>query len=424
MSDAYYHRGFTIEFDFSVPRMTIEGRELPTESLSGLFALSDPPSVKVGNLRRYGEQLIERSPGFEKREAALQEHLAILKKGVPEWNKWRTENPTIRPLLYDSNLTKEALLVDLDGADFTNAVLTNADLRGQNLRKANFHEANLGRAKLHKADLTGANFCRTDLYETEMQEATLNDANLQGTQLAKTNFEGAQLIGCKVYGMSAWDLKLDGAVQRDLIIRYRQKSDGENSEASSETQITVDDLQVAQFIYLLLNNENIRTVIDTITSKAVLILGRFTPERKAILDAIAEEARTHHLLPIIFDFEGSKARDLTETIKILASLSLFVIVDLTNPKAAPLELQATVPDYQIPFVPIIQEGEKPFSMFNDLKKYDWVLQPILTYPSSEKLREAFKKVILDRAWAKCQELQRQKGEKIKVQSIEDFLRDT
>ena len=38
--------------------------------------------------------------------------------------------------------------------------------------------------------------------------------------------------------------------------------------------------------YLLLNNEEIRHVIDTITSKVVLILGRFMPERKAILDAI------------------------------------------------------------------------------------------------------------------------------------------
>ena len=45
----------------------------------------------------------------------------------------------------------------------------------------------------------------------------------------------------------------------------------------------MDDLEIAQFIYLLLNNQKIRHVIDTITSKIVLILGRFTPERKAVL---------------------------------------------------------------------------------------------------------------------------------------------
>jgi hypothetical protein len=56
-----------------------------------------------------------------------------------------------------------------------------------------------------------------------------------------------------------------------------------------ESKIHVDRLEIAQFIYLLLNNPKIRDVIDTITSKVVLILGRFTPERKAVLDAIRDQ---------------------------------------------------------------------------------------------------------------------------------------
>jgi hypothetical protein len=47
-----------------------------------------------------------------------------------------------------------------------------------------------------------------------------------------------------------------------------------------EPAVTVDNIEVAQFISLLLHNEKIRDVIDTITSKVVLILGRFTDERK------------------------------------------------------------------------------------------------------------------------------------------------
>lgn len=39
--------------------------------------------------------------------------------------------------------------------------------------------------------------------------------------------------------------------------------------------IAVDDVEVAQFIYLLINNEKIRNAINTVTSKTVLILGRF-----------------------------------------------------------------------------------------------------------------------------------------------------
>jgi len=80
MSGAYYHQGLTIEFDVSVPRLTIEGRELPTEQLAGIFALSESPSVKAEKLRQYGKEIIERSPGFQKRESTRQTHLAILKR--------------------------------------------------------------------------------------------------------------------------------------------------------------------------------------------------------------------------------------------------------------------------------------------------------------------------------------------------------
>jgi hypothetical protein len=51
-------------------------------------------------------------------------------------------------------------------------------------------------------------------------------------------------------------------------------------------------------------------------------------------------------------------------------MSRFVIADVTDSRAAPLELQATVPDYMVPFVPILHEGEQPFSMLVDLQKYE------------------------------------------------------
>ena len=41
---------------------------------------------------------------------------------------------------------------------------------------------------------------------------------------------------------------------------------------SDEPDITVDNIEVAQFVYLLLHNEKIRDVIDTIGKKGVLLL--------------------------------------------------------------------------------------------------------------------------------------------------------
>ena len=147
----------------------------------------------------------------------------------------------------------------------------------------------------------------------------------------------------------------------------------------------------------------------------------FSDERKPILDALREKLRTMNFLPIVFDFERSKERDFTETIITLAGLSCFIIADITNPKSSPLELQATVPNYMIPFVPIIQEGEQPFSMFRDLKgKYDWVLD-ILVYDTPSNLIRGLERAIVKPALEMRDELLSRKVEQLRMRHIEDYL---
>jgi hypothetical protein len=77
----------------------------------------------------------------------------------------------------------------------------------------------------------------------------------------------------------------------------------------------------------LLNNQKVRDVIDTITSKAVLILGRFTADRKTVLDALREELRKRNYLPVLFDFAVPATRDITETVSLLARMARFIIAD-------------------------------------------------------------------------------------------------
>jgi len=176
---------------------------------------------------------------------------------------------------------------------------------------------------------------------------------------------------------------------------------------------------------LILNNKEIRDAINTLTSKSVLILGRFAlPERKAILDALRNKLREYNLLPIVFDFDRPTDKDFTETIKTLAGLSYFVIADITNPRSSPLELQATVPDYQIPFVPIIQEGESPFAMMVDLqKKYNWVL-PTKSYDSIETIMQALKPGIIDPAVEMRNKMRLIKAQEQTTESLRDYLDKT
>ena len=210
--------------------------------------------------------------------------------------------------------------------------------------------------------------------------------------MVETNLEGATLADCRIYGISAWNAKLSaGTIQQGLIITRRD-----------EPAVTVDDLKVAQFVYLLLSNENIRDVIDTVTSKVVLILGRFTPGRKAVLDALRKELRNHHYVPILFDFDVPEGRDITETVSLLAGMSRFIIADLTDPSSIPKELEAIVPHLAVPVQPVL-EGDRPYAMFKDYWKFDWVL-PVHRYQGCDELLESLQDKVIAPAEAKMNAL--------------------
>jgi len=170
----------------------------------------------------------------------------------------------------------------------------------------------------------------------------------------------------------------------------------------------VDNLKIAQFIYLLLNNKEIRDVINTLTTKSVLILGRFTPERKAVLDALREALRRHNYLPILFDFEPAHTQTVRETVRTLAHLSHFIIADLTNPSSIPEELETIVPTLAVPIQPLLETTQKrEFSMFKGYGVYDWVL-PIYRYAGLTSLLENIQEKVIEPATQKARELEAKK----------------
>ncbi len=316
-----------------------------------------------------------------------------------------------RANLIDANLEG----ANLFGADLNEADLIVASLRGANLRGANLEGANVSGAFLWEADLFGADLFGADLSGADLSGANLRGANLEGANLidamlVNTNLAAAILTNCSIYGVSVWNVQLQGATQKDLVIT-----------PSDEPTITVDNLKIAQFIYLVLNNAEIREVIDTIGQKGVLILGRFTPERKAVLEALREKLRRLNFLPIVFDFERPTTHDFTQTIMTLAGLSCFIIADITNPKSSPLDLQAIVPNYMTPFVPIIQEGEQPFAMFTDLQnRYrEWVLDTLL-YDTPSDLVNVLERAVVKPALERQAELLLIKAQGLRTRHIKDY----
>lgn len=397
---------------------------------------------------------------------ANRNHIERLNSGVESWNNWRKENLEIVPDLAGLNLSG-AFLVDIyfGRADLAGANLSKANLSGANLGKANLTKANLNQANLSNAILSTANMKGCDLIRSHLRDAHLNgtnleDANLWGanlrgafltnanlircnlqnakliganlnmarlafadltnadlkeasckktdftgaifvgadmerTSLVDTKFVNADLINCYIYGINAWNLDLTGARQDNLIVT-----------TADEPVVTVDDLEVAQFIYLLLNNSKIRNVINTITSKAVLILGRFTSERKAVLEALRKHLRSFDLLPILMDFEKPTSRTIQETVTTLARLSRFIIADITEPKSIPQELISIVQTLpSVPVQPLLLFGQQPWGMFESISIYPWVL-PIFEYRDINDLLLNLHEKVIKCVEAKVKEMEK------------------
>jgi uncharacterized protein YjbI with pentapeptide repeats len=370
------------------------------------------------------------------------EHMSILEKGGKAWNEWRQDHPEIRPDLSEGWFHSADMhgwnfqYANLSRANFVRAHLGShtiegpepnlvsasnfrgADLSRANLSQAYLYEANLSGANLEEADLTGANLSRTDLSSANLSgadlnsaslsqanlskvnltdanlawahlvEATLSEANLTNASLSfahliKTNLSKAILCDCHVYGTSVWLSNLEGATQSNLIITD-----------SREPTITADNLEVAQFLYLLLNSQRMRDIIDTITTKVVLILGRFTEERKIVLDAIRDQLRRNNYLPVLFDFDKPASRDTHETITTLARLAFFVIADITEPKSIPQELVSIVESLpSLAIQPILQYGNEPWGMYDHISRYPWVLPPYTYTKLGDLLESLMERVI-------------------------------
>jgi uncharacterized protein YjbI with pentapeptide repeats len=356
---------------------------------------------------------------------ANEEQVLRLRTSVEEWNVWRRANPSVEIDLNRADLSQ----ANLNEANLNEANLNEANLNEANLMSAAFLWANLNGATLKEANLNGANLSMAGLSNANLSEAnllgvTLIDANLNGANLSGANLSQANLIkadltganlsgadltmailveanltqaimnGCLVHGVSAWSVQLEGATQTNLRIT-----------SSNEPEITVDNLEVAQFLYLMLHNEKIRDLLETITSKVVLILGRFSEDRKPVLDALRNALREHpkHYVPVLFDFDVPAGKHIMETVGLLARMARFVIADITDPNMVRTELALIAPMLpSVPIQPLLLDSAALFTEFGFFEEFPWVL-PIYRYRDLPQLLSALPDHVIGPAELRIQE---------------------
>ncbi|MEP6947727.1 MAG: pentapeptide repeat-containing protein [Ginsengibacter sp.] len=291
--------------------------------------------------------------------------------------------------LTKSNLEGASLIgTYLHSSDAREANFTNTKILGSNLCWSKFHRAVFRSAKVISSGLVGANLNYCNLSNADFTDSDLIQCSLVGTDLT-----GCTLNGARVFGASVWNIHGEPREQTGLVVT-----------PSGEAAVTVDDLELAQFIYLILNNGKLRGVIDTITSKAVLILGRFGKRMKIIAE-MRTALRRKGYAPIVFDFEVTSSKNLSDTIKLLAQMARFILVDVTDPQSAPYEIGiiSMMNLISTPLVPLIEGEQKPFAMLEDILRQNWCTE-LHRYKHPEHLATIFETDILTSAEAKRRHL--------------------
>lgn len=311
---------------------------------------------------------------------------------------------------------------ELLGPNFTKADLTGADLTGASLGFSNFSGAILNNVKLVTSNLAKSDLSKSIIKKSDLMGSTLWGCDLSSSIIINSNLFACNLtnsilldtkiINCDIYGISAWNLKInENTMMKDLIIREDQYK---------KPLITVDDIEIAQFINLILNNDKIFNVITLMRTKGVLILGSFYDDKerkitpKKVLDKIKEILPKYNLIPIVFDFSNPEKQDLVSTVRTLALLSSFIIVDLSMPAGQLFELGALVQTTPIPFIPIASTGTKHItSMIQEkgLGNYHWFRKNYIRYSLKEynkQIPELISKKIIPWAKEKNFELEEQR----------------
>lgn len=366
-------------------------------------------------------------------------HIDIVRDRIDHWNEWRRKNTKVVPDFAGADLSELNLAganlakadfsgaklagtnlggANLNGADLTGAFLIRADLSGASLLQACMKGANLGQASLFRAKLVGAvlsqaSFFKADLSEADLSEANLEGANLQEAIMERTNLrsanaananfcfatllranlENAVLDNCAVYGASLWDVNLSESRQRDLDIMPAQ-----------QPVLSVDGLQTAQLVGMLLHHEKARYEVFSITLNTVLVIGRFPPERKPVLMAIKEALRRGDYSPLVLDFHLPGSGDKNEIVKTLGRMSRFVIADLTDDRRIAETLDAVVHFLpSIPIQPIGQKGREQGIVDSHYHKYRWVL-PSWRFTDPDDLAEKIGREVIAPAEQKAAEI--------------------
>lgn len=125
--------------------------------------------------------------------------LALIEQGAESWNRWRANNPEVKPDLSSAYLFGRALSgFNLSEANLERACLIDANLRGADLSSACLRSVYASSANLDSANLNGADLSFGNFSEANLSQAKLYSLQANGTNFSQARFTGAFLSGWQI----------------------------------------------------------------------------------------------------------------------------------------------------------------------------------------------------------------------------------
>jgi len=178
-----------------------------------------------------------------------------------------------------------------------------------------------------------------------------------GTRLVASNFQNANLSGCRIHGAFTWNVKLQDARQLDIVVT-----------PPGESVVTVDGLEAAQSVSLLLHNRQLHDMLDPAASRFALIVGSFASDRKNILDGMRNILRSGNCIPVSLDFGKYVRHDIKDRLAALAHMARFVVADFTSVGDMAQELGRIVSGLRtVPVITLLQSSEFERETFEHIK---------------------------------------------------------
>jgi uncharacterized protein YjbI with pentapeptide repeats len=299
----------------------------------------------------------------------------ILLRGAKVWNVWREQyrGPLnfAAPRWYESPGTDGVQVKGRNRLDFSEMNLSGATIyrafaEGLNLRNTVFEDAHFEEGDFSRADFTGASFRSTRFNKTILTGANFDGATFVNCNLNRINLVGAsfrvkEISETVVYGIAAWDLQTSDQMKQSKLVIERTYDLYSDIIQQGKVPLTVDDIELAQFVYYLSNHKKMRDALNILNDKGVLLLGRFKDGGLERLYSIRERLQSKGYMAMIFDFARPDNLSLTETVVTMAGLSKFIVVDLSG-SSVPAELQSILSQIK---KPILAFGNA-YAMFPDV----------------------------------------------------------